>query len=133
MNLFFIDDDNTYLYLLKRTCTKFKEIEAIHTAENGDDAIKKINEWLRLKSQLPNIMFVDINMPKMNGIDFLKNFKLMCKVHPQLETIKPIAMLTSSQHSSDKERCMETGIVSEYIIKPEGKKDMEKVIKHVLG
>jgi len=130
-SLFFIDDDEIFLYLLERTCKKIKTVTKVYTAMHGKDGLDKIDSWLANKTPLPNIMFVDVNMPIMDGFEFLAKFKKKREESVELKKIIPLVMLTSSQQASDKERARETGIIEKYIIKPSDTKEMEKMLKEL--
>lgn len=127
--LFFIDDDTTFFYLIERASEKVESVEALYHAESGEDALEKIESWLNGEGQLPDLMFVDINMPKMDGFEFLDEFKAMREKFEELKKIIPIVMLTSSQHESDKEKAMGTGIVDSFMVKPPDLEGLTKVIR----
>lgn len=61
---------------------------------------------------LPRLVLLDIQMPKVNGIEVLEQLKS----DPETRTI-PVVMLTSSRESPDMKRCYELGANS-YIVKP---------------
>lgn len=75
-----IDDDENYREIL-RLKLKNEGYEVIDVA-NGEDGLKILN------NSRPDLILVDLVMPKMNGVDFL--FKL--KIHPQGKNIKAIIM-----------------------------------------
>ena len=90
----------------------FKELK-IHNelwvAENGEEAIRRLNSPSETG---PCIMLLDINMPKMNGLEFLRQIKSM----PYSKRI-PVIVLTSSEEESDIDYCFTLGVAG-YIIKP---------------
>lgn len=130
--LFFIDDDEVFLYLIERTCQKIETVEGIEFAENGEDALQKIDSWLGGTRPLPNLMFVDINMPGMDGFEFLDEFKVLREKFEELKKIVPIVMLTSSVHEQDEEKALATGIVSDFVVKPPDMEGLEKSIRKFL-
>ena len=70
-------------------------------------------EGLRLaRRERPDLMLLDMNMPKMNGIEFLK----IMKTHPDLKTI-PVIVLTTSKEQRDILGSFELG-ASGYMVKP---------------
>ena len=97
-------------------------------AKNGQEAIELIREHCLGHDGCPSLIFLDINMPVMNGFEFLDAF------HHQLENDLNksiiIVMLTSSLNPNDIERAKETG-VSEFLNKPLTEENLKNVLdKH---
>ena len=63
----------------------------------------------------PSIIFLDINMPRMNGFEFLDAYRTLPK---EKKSTTIVIMLTTSLHSEDLARVEASGIVSTYIEKP---------------
>ena len=80
---------------------------SIVEAGNGEDAVKILED-----KALPDLIVLDLNMPKVNGIEFLK----ILKNNSKLQYIPIIVMSTSNYHN-DIRRCYEIG-ASGYMIKP---------------
>ena len=89
------------------------------------DAMEALN-YLRKENPLdPELIFLDINMPGMNGWDFLQEYKQLKKSG----TI--IIMLTTSENQDDKSKALATGIVSDFRTKPLSKEMLEDILsKH---
>lgn len=130
-HLLFIDDDSAFLYLLERTCRKIDEVSKVSTASHGKDALDQLDELLKMGHELPDIAFIDINMPIMDGFEFLEHFIQRRDQFLELREIIPIVMLTSSNNGKDKEKAFSTGIVTQYIIKPSNIIEMESVIRKI--
>lgn len=77
-------------------------------ATNGEEALLT----LRTNKSLPNIILLDLNMPRMNGIEFLK----ILKKDNKLKFI-PTIILTTSNNTKDLLECYNNGIAG-YILKP---------------
>lgn len=73
-------------------------------AENGEDGLTKLEE-LRKSKERVNLIISDINMPKMNGIEFLKNVK----DEKSLSRFIPIIILTTEREESLKQKGREYG------------------------
>ena len=69
-----IDDDPTYLYLLKQLLKKHATAGEILTAENGSVALEILNVCYE-KGELPVIIISDVEMPGMSGISFIEELK----------------------------------------------------------
>lgn len=119
-SVFFIDDDDSFIFILNRCASKMVEISKVYSAKNGRDALDQLIFWKNDGAELPNVMFVDINMPVMDGFEFLNEFKKLCENFEEFKAIVPIVMLTSSEQEMDKDKANATGIVKKYIIKPAG-------------
>ena len=83
-----------------------EDIDIIWQAENGEHAQELLEE------QQPQVMLLDIRMPKMNGIEFLN----ILKSDDELKYI-PIVIMSSSDNYLDVKECYKIGIAG-YIIKP---------------
>ncbi|MBE8728191.1 response regulator [Flavobacterium hungaricum] len=109
-NILLVEDDELDTISVQRSLKKLEIQYLLHTAYNGIEALKLLREGenpLR-----PDVIFLDINMPRMNGIEFLK----ILRNDPDLKDFKVFIMTTSSE-SSDRATAEELGI-SGYIIKP---------------
>jgi CheY-like chemotaxis protein len=84
-------------------------INKLVTVNNGEEALQYLE---RSEDELPCMILLDINMPKMNGHECLKQLKS----HPAFKNI-PVIMLTSSMEQQDVDQGFALGI-SGYILKP---------------
>ena len=114
-----IDDDDVVLKIISRFYSKSDLKNPLITFNKGQDFIDFLfsipeND----KNKLPAIVFIDINMPIMNGFDVLKKIK----ENERFNEIPICSMLTSSDHNSDKEEAEKLG-ANGYLIKPPNPKD----------
>ena len=116
-----IDDDlftNIYLeIILKRN----NIIKNIITFQDG----KKALEFLAANTNKVDLILLDINMPKMNGWRFLKEFQ---KLHKKITATILIVMLTSSVNIRDKMKAEKLQIVKKFIKKPLNEKIVTEII-----
>ena len=84
----------------------------IHEAADGEDAMRLLTEADSGRACIPSILVVDINIPKLSGLDVVAHAKKM----PRLRNI-PVAFLTSSDDPADQERCQILG-ADAYLRKP---------------
>ena len=117
-----IDDDQEareiFLALLETIAPACQGI----TAVNGRDALNKLIS----KTVDPDIIFLDLNMPLMDGCQFLAAFK---QVHFQKAI--PIIVLTTSSNKATRDRVLELG-ATEFVTKPDTFLDWERVLKEQL-
>jgi CheY-like chemotaxis protein len=114
-----VEDDYVDAMTVKRAFSDLKVTNPLIHKLNGEEAL----EYLRGEgSQKPCVILLDLNMPKMNGIEFLK----IAKADDELKKI-PVVVLTTSK--SDEDRVETFGLsVAGYMIKPtDYKKFMETV------
>ncbi|QBA63827.1 response regulator [Muriicola soli] len=123
MTILFIEDDTIESMKLNRTAAKLPEKHNIIQAKNGEEALEILNG----PTQLPDIIFLDLNMPRMNGIEFLQ----ILKKDPELKYL-PTIILTTSQNRADLLECYRNGIAG-YIIKPLKYEDYEDKIQKVIA
>ncbi|WP_339710350.1 response regulator [uncultured Kriegella sp.] len=93
----------------------------VNAVENGLEALEFLD------SNRPDLIFLDINMPEMNGFEFLSFIEENDFI---LES--SIVMLTSSVLTRDKTKAMEFSCVVDYIEKPMNRDRMESVLIKIL-
>ncbi len=76
-NVLLVDDDHIFNYLNERIIQRMGFSDEIHSARNGQEAIDLLNRYLSGSSSLPDIIFLDLNMPVMDGFAFIEAFKRM--------------------------------------------------------
>ena len=94
-----------------------------HPGKEALDYLRSINEGSNLQ---PDLIFLDINMPGMNGWDFLKEFDLLDK---KIQSSCLIVMLTSSDDPADLKRVRSWSFVSGFITKPLSKSIVSNIIE----
>ena len=117
-NIVLIDDNLVDLVIHEKVIKKFK-VNSIRKFSDAQTALSffKLNKakWESNKKEQPDIVFIDINMPNMNGFDLLKSLKDF-NVFKQGE-IK-IFLLSSSNNIADVNMSKQCSLCSGYIIKP---------------
>jgi len=110
--IYIIDDDTIYVYTLKYLITsKCPECNVL-TFKNGKEAYDKLSN-LNINTEIPNYIFVDINMPIMNGWEFLDNSKLL-----QLNNDIKYFILSGSVDNEDVIKASTYSQVKKYLSKP---------------
>lgn len=123
MNILFIEDDNIETMKLQRTVSKLETKHNIVEAKNGEEALN----ILRSATDLPDIILLDLNMPRMSGIEFLTILKA-----DDILKYLPTIVLTTSENRVDLLECYRIGIAG-YILKPLKYEDYEAKIKSVFN
>ena len=113
MNLLIIDDDAICSFINTRVAQTSGMFHHIHAVHNGQDALDFLQSS-RENAVNPDVILLDLNMPLINGFDFITALKNMPLVNK--ENIS-IVILTSSDDSKDIERAHAMGI-DHYLQKP---------------
>lgn len=125
MTILLIDDDNISNFLMTRYLENFSSVKEIHSAENGQEAIKLIRSFYKDSKAWPDIIFLDINMPIMDGFAFLDAFYKLD--FPNLRNPK-IVIVSSSDSSLDKMKAKVFGI-NDYLVKPISEEMLDKLLQ----
>lgn len=119
MTVLFIEDDMIETMKLHRALDKVGSKHKILEATNGEEALEI------LKNTLPDIILLDLNMPRMSGIEFLS----ILKADDKLKYL-PTIILTTSENRTDLLKCFEIGIAG-YVVKPLKYEEYEERIRKV--
>jgi len=124
-DVFVVDDDKVYHFILKNLLKKNKiEVNPLFF-ENGQDAIDGLKENAAVESNLPTLVLLDINMPVMDGWQFLEEFK---KIKGTLNKETIIYMISSSNNPIDLNRLKDfSQEIKEYMLKPVCLEDICKI------
>lgn len=107
MKVLLIEDDKIEQMKLQRVTSKFDMNLEIATAENGEQALEILSTLEEV-----NLIVLDLNMPRMNGLEFLTELRKNEKWK-----YVPVIILTTSSHKEDIQRSYRLGI-SGYLVKP---------------
>lgn len=110
-----IDDDDIYRFASKRIINATNRTKNIQTYSNGEKAINFFKENLGHPNNLPDIIFLDLNMPIIDGWQFLDMFKLL---KPKINKNIPIYIFSSSINPDDLIASKQIEEVSNYLVKP---------------
>jgi len=113
------DDDMDDTEMFCEALAEIDEDILCHCAENGSEALKILDSL----DENPGVIFLDLNMPIMNGWECLKELKS----NQRYKDI-PVIMISTSSHKNDMENAASSGAVC-YFIKPNNFKDLIQVLK----
>lgn len=122
LNILLIEDDAIEVMKFNRVLSTLGLNHKIIEANNGEEAL----EILKVKDIVPDIIVLDLNMPKINGIEFLQ----ILKNDNYLRYIPAIILTTSNNHK-DVLECYKIGIAG-YVLKPLKYEDYVDRIKKTL-
>lgn len=120
-----IDDDDTFIFITKKIIEKTERVEEVKVFSNGLDALNYFEEKLNIDFKLPDVIFLDLSMPIMDGWQFLDAFTAL-KFPNRKNTIIYICSSSISPH--DFLRAKKISAVTDYIIKPFTKEKLTEII-----
>lgn len=122
-----IDDDIIHQFIMKKLVSSFKgdKEKKILTFSNGLEGINYIKSTINNKDLLPDIILLDLNMPVMDGWQFMSEYE---RIFPELAKEIEIYILSSSDNPKDIEKVKEYQKVLGYLIKPISEEELEKLI-----
>ncbi len=115
LKVFVIDDDDIYQYLTQKELEKSERVKSISIFSDGRKALNFLHEFGSDASKVPNIIFLDVNMPILSGWTFIEEFKSLNIVNKA--DIK-IYMISSSFDRRDIEKAGEYEEIADYLVKP---------------
>ncbi|WP_036152965.1 response regulator [Maribacter forsetii] len=120
-----IDDDDISKYVMKRYLNQLSVTEVIEFPDSVQP-LKFIQDNYNSLDKLPDIIFLDLHMPILNGFDFIKDFQM---VAPKIDKKINIVMLTSSINAEDVDQAKTFHEITDYFIKPIKHRDLARIMK----
>ena len=124
-----IDDDRIYVNLVSRVIALKKLSKEVIIFKNGKEAIDFFKQNIKIPQQeadVPKIILLDLNMPIMDGWEFLQEFEqIKSNINQQVK----LYVVSSSINPRDVDRAKSIEAVSDYIIKPIQMQDFERIFK----
>ena len=124
--IFIIDDDNMYQMLLSRTIRKINDQLNIVSFTNGEEALEHFKELFNQNSTLPDLVLVDINMPVLDGWQFLDDLEI---IRPGYKNEIPVYLISTSLDENDKNKAQENEYIRDFIIKPLPTEWLDEILK----
>jgi len=116
-----VDDDTDDSELFKEALNEVDASAVFFHAENGEDALKILSEF-----QLPEIIFLDINMPRMNGWEFLRELKFI----ERYRSI-PVIMYSTTSHPEEMQTANALGVL--FQTKPSSYSGLKNMLLEVIA
>ncbi len=124
-----VDDDIIHQFIVKKLVRSIKNYhEKILVFSNGEEAIKHIKSSLERISELPDLILLDINMPIMDGWEFLDQY---ISIEPNLKKEIKIYILSSSDNPEDIKKAMGYEKISDYLIKPINETQLSSLLEAI--
>ena len=116
IKILLVEDDDGHARLIERHLRKVSLANPIDRVRDGIEALEYLhNEGAfsdRQRFARPRLLLLDINMPRMDGVELLERIRADEQLHPL-----PVIMLTSTDNQAEIDRCYSAG-ASGYVAKP---------------
>jgi CheY-like chemotaxis protein len=117
-----VEDDKVDAMTVTRSLREIHVLNQVKVAGNGEEALQYLQDS---SGELPCIILLDLNMPKMNGIEFLQ----IIKQDSAFKKI-PVVVLTTSKNEQDKLESFNLGVAG-YMIKPVDYQQFVEVVRTI--
>jgi two-component system chemotaxis response regulator CheY len=118
MKTVFVVDDSATMVMSVKSSLEISGFK-VETAADGVQAMAKISKGLK-----PDLMITDINMPRMDGLELIRNFRKVLR-------FTPILLLTTESQQAKRDEAKKLGATG-WLVKPVGGADLLRVIRQVL-
>lgn len=125
-----VDDDDLYQFTTIHLLKKTDLVNKIIVFSNGLKAINFLKDEAGNKENIPDILFLDVNMPVMDGWEFLEEYLL---IKPMMPKTVVIYMVSSSVDERDVLKAKSISTLSGYLVKPISSKNIMDVILEILN
>lgn len=112
-----IEDNSRDVFLIRDAIRKLQVHSTVAVAGDGEDALKCLSTFQ------PDLIFLDLSLPRMNGLEFLDEYRPAGTA--------PVVILTGSANPLHNELAFELG-ANEYVIKPSNAEAYFEVVRHAI-
>lgn len=119
-----VDDSDADQFIIETLVTKLDSSIQLYKIWDGEEALEFLNDS---ENDSPSIIFLDINMPRMNGFEFLEAYRKLLEKGLVQEI--PIIMYSTSEEEADKQKAQEYYVVKDYLVKPLDKDVLAKTLE----
>lgn len=123
-----VDNDEIYKFTMRKTIEMNKLARKVLIFSDGEEALEFITDNLGNNQDLPDVIFLDINMPIMDGFQFMQEY---IKIKPRVGKKITIYMVSSSVDADDIEKANEKSDIAGYFIKPIKASELNDIIAEI--
>ncbi len=127
-SIFLIDDDPIFVYLTRRIIASIDCPCEIKEFTDGELALAYLSESSDKAAMLPDVIFLDLSMPVMDGWEFLKEYSLL---KPNMKKDIALFIVSSSISPQEVERSKTYRAVTDFLIKPVEKGKIVEIMHNV--
>jgi len=127
ISILLVEDNEDDRFLTKRIIKKLPYEVKLEISKNGDEGLQRILGGCVKKQDLPSLILLDLQLPKIDGI------KLLVKIRDRYnEEELPVLILSSSDNPGDIALCRELGITA-YLEKPLELSHLQPLLENLVG
>ncbi|MBR9918023.1 response regulator [bacterium] len=119
-----VEDDPMHLFITKKYIELSGFVEKILVCKNGKEAYSTLKTMIQNSEKLPQVIFLDLNMPVWDGWQFLDEFTKI-----PIEQKITIFILTSSNNEEDIKRAERYSLTSNYLVKPIDQSHLKEILE----
>jgi CheY-like chemotaxis protein len=123
-----LDDDKIQHFIIKKMLAKNEKFNDTIYTDNGKSVLNFLIDHKREESVLPQLLFIDINMPVMNGWRFLDH---LASIYTDLKRPPLVYIISSSIDPRDIKRSHKYSFIQSYLIKPISFKTLETIVNKI--
>jgi CheY-like chemotaxis protein len=124
-SILLVDDDHDDNFFHEREIKKYDPAINVIAKKTGLEALDYLKSKKAIANMQPDLIFLDINMPGMNGWEFLKEYNQLDK---KLQSEIIVIMLTTSDNPDDVAKAKTLNFVSDYMTKPMTRENMNVIV-----
>lgn len=122
-----VDDDPMHVFITKKYVQLSGYVNKIIVCKNGKDAFDTLQSFVSHNSKLPEVIFLDLNMPVWDGWLFLDEFTKI-----PIDQKITIYLLTSSNNEEDLLRAKRYSQISNYLVKPISQSKIKDILSEII-
>ncbi|MEX0967327.1 MAG: response regulator [Bacteroidia bacterium] len=126
-NVLLIDDNEIDNFINERIITTSDFADHVVVESSGNSALDYLKRTLEKEQDLPRIIFLDLNMPVMDGFGFLDEYDKLFQKYPRMKDETKVIVLSSSISPADLDRASKSPYVYKYLNKPLNEKYLEAI------
>ena len=120
-----VDDNKDDNFYHERIIRKNNSADTVVIKQSGKEALEYLKNKNLQESAHPDLIFLDINMPGMNGWEFLEEYN---KLDKEYQSKMVVVMLTTSENPDDRAKAKEFDVLSDFKTKPLTKEMLDEII-----
>jgi CheY-like chemotaxis protein len=125
-NIWIIDDDDIFQFTAQKYIELKKAAEKTTSFTNGSEAMNHLQQIVHEPDDLPDVILLDINMPILDGWQFIKEF---ARFEVALKKKVLVYLTTSSIDQADFEKAKGIKNIAGYIVKPLNEEKIINILK----